>query len=39
MNLSDAGVLLPEDTEVLLASSPVPAGRLPPDHAVWPAVV
>ncbi|MEP7023641.1 MAG: DUF3459 domain-containing protein [Actinomycetota bacterium] len=34
-NLSPAPVDLPEHTMVLLASGPLPGGKLPPDSAVW----
>jgi alpha-glucosidase len=34
-NLSPAPVDLPEHVVVLLASGPLPGGKLPPDTAVW----
>ncbi|MDN4615169.1 glycoside hydrolase family 13 protein [Leifsonia sp. F6_8S_P_1B] len=34
-NLSDRAVPLPEHTAVLLSSSPLDAGLLPPDSTVW----
>jgi alpha-glucosidase len=34
-NLSPAPVGLPEHAVVLLASGPLPGGKLPPDTAVW----
>jgi alpha-glucosidase len=34
-NLSPAPVDLPAGAAVLLASGPLPGGKLPPDTAVW----
>ncbi|MGW8375527.1 glycoside hydrolase family 13 protein [Streptomyces sp. ODS28] len=34
-NLSDAPVALPEGTEVVLSSGPLPEDTLPPDTTVW----
>jgi alpha-glucosidase len=34
-NLSPAPVNLPAGVTVLLASGPLPGGKLPPDTAVW----
>ncbi|WIG18019.1 glycoside hydrolase family 13 protein [Kocuria rosea] len=35
VNLSDECVPLPDDARVLLASSPITGGQLPPDHTAW----
>jgi alpha-glucosidase len=34
-NLSDRAVALPEHTAILLSSSPLDAGLLPPDSTAW----
>ena len=38
VNLSDECVPLPDDAEVLLVSTPIAEGQLPPNHTAWLAI-